>query len=138
MGNDVAITIGNQHGNFELNTMLPLIAHNLLQSITLLANAARLLAEKAIRTMTVHVEHMAAVVEQTPLLVTALTPVIGYDRAAQIAQQAAAEGRRIKAVAAEQTDLSPAELDRLLDPRPMIAGGMSTGEDKACETSGSS
>jgi fumarate hydratase class II len=123
MGNDFAISIGNQHGNFELNTMLPLMAHNLLQSITLLANTAQLLADKAIATMTVHVERLAAAVEKTPLLVTALAPLIGYDRAAQIARQAAAEGRRIKDVAAEQTDLSAAELDRLLDPRPMSAGG---------------
>jgi fumarate hydratase class II len=136
IGNDLAITTGNQHGNFELNTMLPLIAHNLLQSITLLANAVQLLADKAIATMTVHVARMAAVVEKTPLLVTALTPVIGYDRAAQIAKQAAAEGRRIKDVAAEQTDLSPAELDRLLDPRPMVAGGSPKEGNQVCETSG--
>ena len=125
MGNDLAITLGNQHGNFELNTLLPLIAHNLLQSLTLLANAVRLLADKAIATMTIHAERMAAVVEQNPILVTALTPVIGYDRAAQIAHQASAAGRRIKEVAAEQTDLSVAELDRLLDPHPMIEGGIS-------------
>jgi hypothetical protein len=102
MGNDLAITIGNQHGNFALNTMLPLIAHNLLQSITLLANPVRLLADKAIATMTVHVEHMAVAVEKNPILVTALTPVLGYDRAAQIAKQCTAEGRRVKDVAAAQ------------------------------------
>lgn len=124
MGHDLAMTIGNQHGNFELNTMLPLIAHNLLQSITLLANAARLFADKAIATMTVHVERLAEAVEKNPILVTALTPVIGYDRAAQIAKQCMAEGRRVKDVAAAQTDLSAAELDRLLDPRRMIAGGL--------------
>jgi fumarate hydratase class II len=124
MGNDLAITIGNQHGNFELNTMLPLIAHNLLQSITLLANAIQLLAAQAVATMIIHPERLAAVVDKTPLLVTALAPVLGYDRAAQIATQAAAEGRRVKEVAAEQTNLSAAELDRLLDPRPMLAGGL--------------
>lgn len=124
MGHDLAITIGNQHGNFELNTMLPLIAHNLLQSITLLANAVQLLADKAIATMTVHVERMAVAVEKNPILVTALTPLIGYDRAAQIAKQCTAEGQRVKDVAAAQTDLSAAELDRLLDPRRMIAGGL--------------
>jgi len=124
IGNDLAITIGNQHGNFELNTMLPLMAHNLLQSIALLANAARLLADKAIATMTVNVERMAAAVEKNPILVTALTPAIGYDRAAQIAKQALAEGRLVKDVAAEQTDLSAAELDRLLDPRRMLTGGL--------------
>jgi fumarate hydratase class II len=127
MGNDVVITIGNQHGNFELNTMLPLMAHNLLQSITLLANAVQLLADKVIATMTVHVERLAAVVANSPLLVTALAPVIGYERAARIAMQASAEGRQVKEVAAEQTDLSAAELDRLLDPRPLTAGGLPPG-----------
>jgi fumarate hydratase, class II len=125
MGNDLAITIGNQHGNFELNMMLPMIAHNLLQSITLLANAVRLLADKALAGMTVEVAHMLATVEKNPMLVTALNPLIGYDRAAQIARQASAEGRRIKEVAREHTALSAAELDRLLDPRPMIEGGRS-------------
>jgi fumarate hydratase class II len=127
IGNDLAITIGNQHGNFELNTMLPLIASNLLQSISLLANAVQLLADKAIAPMTVHVERLAAAVEKNPILATALTPVIGYDRAAQIARQALTEGRRVKDVAAVQTELSAAELDRLLDPRRMLAGGISGG-----------
>lgn len=123
IGNDVAITIGNQHGNFELNVMLPMIAHNLLQSIKLLANAVRLLADKAIAAMTINAESMAALVEKNPILVTALSPVIGYDRAAQIAKQAYVEGRSIKEVAAATTDLSAAELERLLNPRLMIEGG---------------
>jgi fumarate hydratase class II len=123
IGNDVAITIGNQHGNFELNTMLPMIAHNLLQSINLLANAVRLLADKAIADMTINSERLAAWVGKTPSLVTALSPVIGYDRAAEIAKRAFAEGRPIKEVAAAMTELSAAELDRLLDPYWMIAGG---------------
>src|SRR6266446_3673801 len=124
MGNDLAITLGNQHGNFELNTMLPLIAHNLLQSITLLANALRLLADKAIATMTVDVERMVEAMAKNPILVTALTPVIGYDRATQIAQQAYTEGRLVKEVAAERTTLSAAELEQLLDPRLMVKVGM--------------
>jgi len=107
--------------------MLPLIAHNLLQSITLLGNAAQLLADKAIAPMMVHVECLAAAVEQNPILVTALTPGLGYDRAAQIATQALATGRPIKEVAAAQTDLSAAELERLLDPRQMLAGGLVQG-----------
>jgi fumarate hydratase class II len=77
--------------------------------------------------MTVHVERLAAVVANSPLLVTALAPVIGYERAARIAMQASAEGRQVKEVAAEQTDLSAAELDRLLDPRPLTAGGLPPG-----------
>jgi fumarate hydratase class II len=124
IGNDLAITIGNQHGNFELNAMLPMIAHNLLQSIKLLANAVRLLADKAIANMTINAERMAALVEKTPVLVTALGPLIGYDRAAQIAKQAYVEGRSVQEVAAATTNLSAAELERLLNPRLMINGGI--------------
>lgn len=120
MGNDLAITLGNQHGNFELNNMLPLIAYNLLQSITLLTHAAQLLADKAIAEMTINTERMAEAVAKNPLLVTALTPVIGYDRATQIARQASTEGRLVKEVAAERTNLSAAELEQLLDPRLMV------------------
>ncbi len=123
-GNDVAITIANQQGNFELNIMLPVIAHNLLQSITILANASRLLADHAIAGFVVNRERIAGLVERNPILVTALNPVIGYDKAAQIAKKAYAEGRSLKEVAAEMTDLSREELDRLLDPGTMTEGGI--------------
>jgi fumarate hydratase class II len=124
MGNDLAVTLGNQHGNFQLNVMLPLIAHNLLQSITILGNAARVLADKAVAGFTVNRERIAEAVGKNPILVTALNPVIGYDRAAQIAKRAYAEGRSLRDVALEMTDLSAEELDRLLDPRPMTEGGI--------------
>ena len=124
IANDVAVTIGNGRGNFELNVMLPLITHNLLDSITILGNASRVLADKAVAGFTINRERMAENVEKNPILVTALNPVIGYDRAAQIAKRAYAEGRRIKEVAAEMTDLSPEELDHLLDPRQMTEGGI--------------
>jgi fumarate hydratase class II len=124
IANDVAVTIGNGRGNFELNVMLPLITHNLLDSITILGNASRVLADKAVAGFTINRERMAENVEKNPILVTALNPVIGYDRAAQIAKRAYVEGRRIKEVAAEMTDLSPEELDRLLDPRQMTEGGI--------------
>ncbi|MDQ7030951.1 MAG: class II fumarate hydratase [Ardenticatenia bacterium] len=124
IGNDVAITIGNERGNFELNVMLPVIAHNLLQSITILGNAARLLADKAVAGFTVNRERVTALVERNPILVTAMNPVIGYEKGAAIAKRAYAEGRRVKEVAAEMTDLSPEELDRLLDPRLMTEGGI--------------
>ena len=124
IGNDVAITIGNERGNFELNVMLPVIAHNLLQSITILGNAARLLADKAVAGFTVNRERVTGLVERNPILVTALNPVIGYEKGATIAKRAYAEGRRVKEVAAEMTDLSPEELDRLLDPRLMTEGGI--------------
>ncbi|HXY61289.1 MAG TPA: class II fumarate hydratase [Nitrospirota bacterium] len=123
-GNDAAITICNQQGNFELNVMLPAIAHNLLQSIKLLGNAARLLADKAIAGFTVNRDRIAGLVDQNPILVTALNPVIGYDMAAKIAKKAYAEGRSVKDVTAEMTDLSKAELDKLLNPVPMTEGGI--------------
>jgi fumarate hydratase class II len=99
--------------------MLPVIAHNLLQSITLLGNAARLLADKAIAGFTVNRERISSLIDKNPILVTALNPVIGYDKAAQIAKKAYAEGRALKDVATEMTDLSKEELERLLDPRKM-------------------
>ena len=102
-GNDAAVTIANQQGNFQLNVMLPVIAHNLLQSITILGNAARLLADKAIAGFTVNRERVTALLDKNPILVTALNPVIGYDKAAQIAKKAYAEGRSLKDVAAEMT-----------------------------------
>jgi len=104
--------------------MLPVIVHNLLQSITLLGNAATLLADKAVAGFTVNQQRIAGLVGQNPILVTVLNPIIGYDKAAQIAKRASAEGRSLKDVAAEMTDLSKGELDRLLDPRKMMKGGI--------------
>jgi fumarate hydratase class II len=124
IANDLAVTIGNERGNFELNVMLPLIAHNLLSSITILGNAARCLADKAVAGLNVNRERISNLVERNPILVTALNPVIGYDQAAKIAKRAYAEGRPIKEIAAEMTDLSPEELDRLLDPGQMTEGGI--------------
>jgi fumarate hydratase class II len=119
IGNDVAVTIGNERGNFELNVMMPVIAHNVLQSQMILGNAARTFRDKAVAGFVVNREHIAGFVEQNPMLVTALSPVIGYDKAAQIAKMAYAQGRRVRDVAAAQTDLPAEELDRLLDPRRM-------------------
>ncbi|MFQ5343271.1 MAG: class II fumarate hydratase [Anaerolineae bacterium] len=124
IGNDVAITLGGQSGNFELNLMLPLIAHNLLQSITILANASRVLADKAVAGFTVNRERMEDLVEKNPILVTALVPHIGYDLAARIAKQAMAEGRRVRDVARELTDLTPDQLDQYLDTYAMTEGGI--------------
>lgn len=123
-GNDVVITVANQHGNFELNVMLPIVAHNLLQSITLLGNASRLFSDKAVAGFTVNAERISGLVDKNPILVTALNSVIGYDKAAEIAKKAYAEGRSLKEVAAEMTNLSKEELDRLLDPRKMTGGGI--------------
>lgn len=115
--NDLAVALANQHGNFQLNVMLPVAAYNLLQGITLLGRAAAVLAEKAVAGFTVNRERLAAPLARNPILVTALTPVIGYEKAAAIAKRAYAEGRPILEVALEMTDLPREELTQLLDPK---------------------
>jgi fumarate hydratase class II len=122
-GNDAAITLANTHGNFELNVMLPVIGHNLLQSVTILGNACRLFADKAVAGFTVNQDRIAASLDRNPILVTALNSVIGYDKAAEIAKRAYKDGRAIKDVAAEMTTLSKEDLARLLDPRKLTEGG---------------
>lgn len=122
-GNDLTITVGGQSGNFQLNVMLPVIAYNLLQSISLLASASRVLADKTIAGFTVNTERIAEFVDRNPILVTALNPVIGYELGAKIAKTAYREGRTLKEVTLEMTDLSSAELDNLLDPRKLTEGG---------------
>ena len=124
MGNDVTVAIGGQSGNFQLNVMLPVIAYNVLQSLTLLARVTSLLADKAIAGFTVNEARLADLVRRNPILVTALNPVIGYETGAKIAKRAYAEGRPVKEVAAEMTVLSNDELERLLDPRAMTEGGI--------------
>lgn len=124
IGNDATIAVGAQMGNFELNVMLPVIAHNLLESIAILASMTTVLADKAIAGFTVNTEHIADLVEKNPIMVTALNPIIGYELGAKIAKRAYAEKRRVKDVAAEMTDLTPEELDRLLDPADLAEGGI--------------
>jgi fumarate hydratase class II len=124
MGNDVAITLGNASGNFELNTMMPLMAHNLLQSLTILGNAARLFADKAVSGFTINRERIEEHLERNPILVSALNPVIGYDKAAQIAKRAYAERRQVRHVAAEMTGMKRDELLALLDPCRLTEGGI--------------
>jgi fumarate hydratase class II len=123
VGNDTAVTIGSQSGSFELNTMLPLIAHNILQSIAILANSVRSLSDKVIAGLTVNAKHISRIIELNPILVTALNPIIGYEKGAQIAKKAYAEKRPIKEIAAEMTNLTKEELDSLLDPMTLTKGG---------------
>ncbi len=123
IGNDAAITVAGQSGNFELNVMLPVVAHNLLESIDILANSARNLAERSVSRLSVNKERIADMVGRNPILVTALNPVIGYDQAAKIAKQAFMQGRPVKDVAREMTDLSEKELNEALDPIKMTKGG---------------
>ncbi|MBN3561395.1 class II fumarate hydratase [Aliamphritea spongicola] len=124
MGNDTAISVGGQSGNFELNVMLPMIAANLLKSIGLLTSTSRLLADKAISSFSVNEAKLNEALHRNPILVTALNPVIGYARAAEIAKQAYSEGRPILDVAVEGTDLSREELAVLLDPQKLTEGGL--------------
>lgn len=123
-GNDTAIMIAGQSGSFQLNVMLPVVAYNLLQSIEILANASRSLADSTIAGFTVNTDNINAALDRNPILVTALNPVIGYEKGAAIAKQAYREGRPIKDVAREMTDLSDEELDRLLDPAALTEGGI--------------
>ena len=120
IGNDTTITIAGQSGNFQLNVMLPLVAHTLLQSIETLSNVSRLLADKAITGFTVNEDNINSALAKNPILVTALNTVIGYELGAKIAKTAYAEKRAVIDVAEEMTDLSRKELEVLLDPKKMI------------------
>ncbi|UYG06129.1 class II fumarate hydratase [Halomonas sp. M4R1S46] len=124
IGLDTAVTVAGQSGNFQLNVMLPLVANNLLTSITLMRNTAWLLADRAIATFKVREDHLREPLSRNPILVTALNSVIGYDAAAAIAKQAYQAGRPIIEVAEEQTDLAREELERLLDPAALTRGGI--------------
>ncbi|MGF1758572.1 class II fumarate hydratase [Photobacterium sagamiensis] len=124
IGNDATITVAGQSGNFQLNVMLPVIAHNLIQSIEILANVSVLLAEKAIRSFTVREDILLRTLARNPILVTALNPIIGYLEAAKIAKKAYSEQRAIIDVAEEETELSRAELEALLDPEKLTQGGV--------------
>lgn len=124
IGNDAAITIGGQAGNFQLNVMLPMIAHNLMQSLHIAATAARQLADQAIADFTVNEDTTRGLLDKNPILVTALNRVIGYDLGARIAKTAYKEKRPLKDVAREMTDLDDAQLDALLDPRQLTEGGI--------------
>ena len=124
MGLDTAITVAGQSGNFQLNVMLPLVASNLLTSITLMSNTAKLLAERAIATFKVREDNLQVPLARNPILVTALNSVIGYNAAAAIAKKAYQGGRPIIDVAEEETDLDRATLERLLDPTVLTQGGL--------------
>ncbi|BBP63298.1 MULTISPECIES: class II fumarate hydratase [Pseudomonas] len=124
IGNDTVITVAGQSGNFELNVMLPIIAQNLLSSIALMSTASRLLADKAIATFKVNEARLKDALSRNPILVTALNPIIGYQKAAEIAKTAYRQGRPVIDVALEYTHLSRSELEVLLDPEKLTAGGV--------------
>ncbi len=127
IGHDAAITVAGQSGNFQLNVMLPLIAYNLLQSIGILASASQLLADKAIAGFRVNAARAGQALALNPILVTALNPLIGYEKGAAIAKQAYAQRRPILDVARESSGLSQAALRELLDPLALTKGGIRPG-----------
>jgi fumarate hydratase class II len=123
MGLDQANTVAAQSGNFQLNVMLPLVATNLLDMTRWLANSCRNLADQAIEGLTWNQEHLAEGVGRNPILVTALNPVIGYEKAAAIAKEAFSTGQPVIEVALAHTDLDRQRLEALLDPLKLTGPG---------------
>ncbi len=124
MGLHVAVTVGAQWGQLELNTMLPMMATNLLESARLLANVSRLLADRAVLGMVANEATCASFVEISPSMATALNPLIGYDKAARIAKRSYEERRPVRELAGEMTDLTQAQIDEALDPRRQTEPGL--------------
>lgn len=126
IGNDTTITLAGQSGSFQLNVMLPVIAYNILQSLELLSNTSMALADKTIAGFTVREENLQNALSRNPILVTALNPIIGYAKAAEIAKTAYRQNKPIIEVAAEMTDLSLEELQKLLEPAHLTRGGINS------------
>ena len=124
IGNDVSITVAAQSGNFQLNVMLPVIAYNLLKSINLLSGAMSVLSKNAVKSFKVNSKNLEISLSKNPILVTALNPIIGYEKAAFIAKKAYKDKRPIIDVAVEETNLTRAKLEKLLNPLKLSKGGI--------------
>lgn len=124
IGNDSVIALSNSLGDFQLNVMLPVIAHNIAQSITILANVSRLLGEKAIAGLEVNEEHIDALVRLNLMIAAALNPIIGYDKAAAVVKRASEERKSIRDIVVEMGYLSAKEADRILNPERMTRPGI--------------
>ncbi len=124
IGNDATITIAGQAGTFQLNVMLPVIAYNILQSIEIISRVSMALADTAIADFSVREDNLQEALARNPILVTALNPIIGYAKAAEIAKSAYKQGRPIIDVAEEMTDIPRAELEKILEPKHLAAGGV--------------
>jgi fumarate hydratase class II len=124
VGNDTAITWGGANGNFELNVMMPVIVHNLLESIELLANAADTFATRGVDGIEANEQRAREMVERNAIIVTALNPHIGYDNGAKIAKESVATGRSVRELVLEAGLMSENELDEALDLKGMTAGGL--------------
>ena len=124
VGNDSTITWSGANGNFELNVMMPVMAHNLLESVTLLANAARTFASRCIDGIEVNEDRVRELLERNAVIVTALNPHIGYDNGARIVKEAAATGRSVRELVLEAGLMTAEELDAALDLKKMTLGGI--------------
>ncbi len=127
MGNHTTITVGGMGSYFELNVMMPVIAHALLESIALMASACRVMADKCVDGITANEDRIRELLEGNLSLATALAPTIGYDEAAAIAKQAFKEGKTARQVAMDRKSLPEAELDEVLDARKMTEPGIPGG-----------
>ncbi len=127
MGNHVAVTLGAQWGQLDLNTMLPVVARNLLESVRLLAAVSRVFADKALAGLVANPETCRGYIEISPSMATALNPLIGYDKAAEIAKRSFKDRRPVRELAAEMTKLSKAEIDAALDPARQTHPGLDMG-----------
>jgi fumarate hydratase class II len=123
MGNDLTITWSGANGNFELNAMMPVMAHAMLESIELLASGASVLEEKAVSGIVADAERAAWLLDRNAIIATALVPLIGYDKVGEITKRAFAEGRGVREVVREMQVLPDDQLDEALDARPMTEGG---------------
>jgi fumarate hydratase class II len=126
IGNDTSVTLGGALGEFELNVMMPVMAHNLLQSVDLLTSAATIFRGKCIEGLEADTQRARALVEQSFPIITALVPKIGYEAAADIAKEALATGRGVREIAAERKVLPPEELEEALDVQKLTEGGIVT------------
>ncbi len=124
MGNHVTVTIGGQHGNFELNVMMPVMAHNLLESIAITGTVCDAFREKCVEGITANRKRAQELLERNPSIATALNKAIGYDEAAKIAKEAATSGRSVREVVKEKGLLTDAQLDTILNVRDMTEPGI--------------
>ncbi len=124
VGNDATVTWSAANGNFELNVMMPVLSHNLSESISILANAARVFAERCVEGLEANRERARELVERNVIVVTALNPHIGYDAGAKVAKEALATGKSVREIVLEHGLMTEADLDRVLDLKKMTEGGV--------------
>lgn len=129
VGNGVAVSLANTHGNLDLNVMLPVMARNLLESLAFLANSIEVFTDKAIVGIRANKERAESLVEWSMSMVTSLAPVIGYDNAAKLAKRAVEEGKTVRALAIEDNILPLERLNQLLDPATMTEPGVGAGSE---------